>query len=74
MKHLLLTVVLLVGCEGLTQTADDWLTRDPPDQPSDAEHIVDSTSWLLPSPWRELTSAIVGGVAVFWTQRRRAKK
>lgn len=73
-KTLLLIVVLLVGCEGLTRTADTWLNRDPIDVPSDAEQLVDSTGWLLPSPWRELVAAITGGVAVFWTQRRRAAK
>ena len=70
----LFALVLLVGCESVSGTVDDWFTLTPDDASSDAERVVDSTDWLIPSPYGELVSALVGGFAGFWTARRRQAK
>ena len=74
MRYLILTAVLLIGCDTLESTADDVLTRGPEGEPSQAERVVDSTGWLIPSPWRELAVAVTGGLAGFWTARRKGKE
>lgn len=70
----LFALVLLVGCESVSSTVDDWFTRTPDGGDSDAERVVDSTDWMIPSPYGELVSALVGGFAGFWTARRRQAK
>ena len=71
---MMLALLLMVGCGAVEGIMDDWFTRTPPTDPSDAERLDDSLNWLMPSPFRELLSAIVGGVAVFWTTKRRDAK
>ena len=70
----ILMIVLLVGCEQITPKAEEVFTRPEDGQSSEAERVVESTGWLIPSPWRELVSAVTGGVAVFVTSRVRSRK
>ena len=70
----LFALVLPFGGESVRGTVDDWFTRTPDVGDSDAERVVDSTDWLIPSPYGELVSALVGGFAGFWTARRRQAK
>lgn len=74
MRVMILAVVILCGCESVSSVADEWLTRDPETESSQAEQVVETTGWLLPTPWRELAAALVGGAAGFWTHKRRADK
>lgn len=69
-----LSLVLLVGCEQITPKIEEVFTRPEDGQSSEAERVVDSTGWMIPSPWRELVSAVTGGVAVFVTSRVRSRK
>ena len=70
----LFALEVIVGCESMSGSVDDWFTRTPDDASSDAERVVESTDWLLPSPYGELLSALVGGFAGFWTARRKQAK
>ena len=73
MRFIVLVLVVLLGCAEVRNTADEVLTQGPNGEPSQAERVVDSTGWLIPSPWRELTVAITGGLAGFWTARRKQR-
>ena len=74
MRYLILSIVILVGCDTIENTADNVLTRGPEGEPSQAERVVETTGWLIPSPWRELGVAVTGGLAGFWTARRKRKE
>ena len=71
MRYMIIALLVLVGCESVTETTDQWFTQ-PEGQPSDAERVVESGKWLVPSPYKELLVAVVGGFAGFWTARRKS--
>lgn len=73
MRIAALLLVAAMGCAEVQNAADEVLTRGPEGEPSQAERVVDSTGWLIPSPWRELAVAVTGGLAGFWTARRKEK-
>ncbi len=73
MRIIVLLLVTSLGCAEVRNTADEVLSQGPEGQPSQAERVLDSAGWLIPSPWRELTVAITGGLAGFWTARRKQK-
>ena len=73
-RFILIALLVLTGCETVTDAVDSWFTQGPAGEDSQAERIVETGGWLVPSPYRELVAVVVGGFAGFWTQSRRQKK
>lgn len=74
MRIAIVLFVLLIGCSKVQDTADEWLTRGENNEPAPAETLVDSTGWLIPSPYSEMIAALTGGIVTAYTLRARAQK
>tara|TARA_A100001201_G_scaffold19689_2_gene22085 strand:+ start:4666 stop:4902 length:237 start_codon:yes stop_codon:yes gene_type:complete len=70
MKYLVLIMLLLVGCETLTDISDTLFYRGEGSS-STAEDAVQVARPLIPTPWSEAAVAVVTAVATWWTAKRK---
>ena len=70
MKYLVLIMLLLVGCETVTDISDTLFYRGE-SASSTAEDALSVARPLIPSPWSEALVATVAAVATWWTTKRK---